>query len=96
MCLLFCNLINDKYKKKLFGVKSIFLLHILSTLNYLDFFVDAFLAGVLQADFAEVFVGAAILLADVLLEVFFVVEALSKEDVLFNKEEDLLLLELSC
>ena len=60
--------------------------------NYLDFFAVVFLATV----FADVFLGVAILLADVLFVDFFVEDVLSNEDAFFNKEEDLLLFALNC
>lgn len=71
-------------KKKLLIMRSFLWLNILA--DYLDF-----LAVVLAAVFAEVFFGAAILLAEVLLLLFFAEEVVfSNEDALFNREEDLL------
>ena len=59
-------------------------------LNILVDYLD-FLAVVLAAVFAEVFFGAAILLAEVLLLLFVAEEVVfSNEDALFNREEDLL------
>lgn len=70
-------------------------LYLGSNLNYLDFFAHDLAADFVATfalAFAEVFFGAAILLAEVLLLLLFFAEEVlfNIEDAVFNREEDLL------
>jgi hypothetical protein len=82
-------------QKKALVIES-FLSSKIQLINYLDFLEVDFFVVVFATVFADVFLGAAILLADVLLELFFAEDVFNNEDAFFKREEDLLDAAVNC